>query len=146
MRLVGYLKRNGFKYCVLLRAFLGRIFLKNVFMAVINKIMVFIWASAPYSGELFIDLEEHAASVFRVSELDYAGARAIRSKNLLRLSWDNINPSFHHLYLWLARLHQIILYNWQTFPPYNFSMQSKQFSRPEDGDIMLRRNKRTMED
>jgi len=68
-------------------------------MAVVNKIMVFIWASAPCSGELFIVLEEHAASVFRVSELGYVGAEAIRSKNLLPLSWDNINPSLHHLYL-----------------------------------------------
>jgi hypothetical protein len=115
-------------------------------MAIINKIMVFVWASAPWSGERFIVLGEHAASVFKVSELEHVGAEAIRSKNLLPLSWNNINPSFHHLCLLLAKLHQLILYNWQTFPLYNFNMQSKRFIRPEDGDTMLRRNKRTVED
>jgi hypothetical protein len=39
-------------------------------MEVINKIMIFILASAPCSGELFIVLEKHAASVFRVGELE----------------------------------------------------------------------------
>jgi hypothetical protein len=74
-------------------------FFKKIFMAVINKIMVSILASASCSGELFIVLEEHAASVFRVSELEYVGVDAIRSNNLLPLSWDNINPSFHPLHL-----------------------------------------------
>jgi hypothetical protein len=58
-------------------------------MEVINKIFVFILASAPCSGELFIVLWEHAASVFRVGELKYVGAEAIRSKNLLPLYWDS---------------------------------------------------------
>jgi hypothetical protein len=100
VRLVGYLKRNVFKYFVFLWAYLNRIFSKkNIFVAVINTIGVFILASAPCSAELYIVLEENAASFFRVSEVEYVGAEAIRSKNLLPLPWDNINPSFHHLYL-----------------------------------------------
>jgi hypothetical protein len=60
-------------------------FKKYISMEVINKIMVFILASASCSGELFIVLKEHAASDFRVDELEYVGAEVIRSKHLLPL-------------------------------------------------------------